>query len=208
MDQQPTQTVQKRRRYKFVVWISILLIGVCLGYLLYEYSPIGWLYFALRADHFRERVEALVPQYDKLNDTLMQLLPVYPEAVLLPQTQRQRRPGEQPWPPGGPDGPVTSRACFTADDSIEQVVAFYQDALERDGWRLVQVKVDGYGRFSRLLYTKDQACVELNRVCHARFESESKTVYQVEIYHDLNTLLDFPDIPKVIYWNEDVGHCP
>lgn len=207
MDQRPTQLPQRRRLRRLAIMVGALLISMGLGYLLYEYSPIGWLYYMLRADHFRHRTEALVPEYDRLNDALMNSLPVYPGATLLPQSQQRKGPGEVA--PGGPAYPRLLQVCFSTDDSMEQVAAFYQDVLGKEGWKLVSESVGYYDKkLNRQTYARGRACVKIDRFCPSEFGSEDGTTYQVTTYYDLNTLLHFPDIPRTIYWLEDVEHCP
>ena len=197
MAQQSTPGTRKRHLRKPEVLIGILLISVGLGYLLYEYSPVGWVYYALRSKHFLKRVEALVPQYDQLNDELLQSLPVYPGATPLPQTVRRWGPGEQA--PGGPAGPRHLWICYSTSDTLNQVRTFYQNELEKNGWKLIQELEQ--------TYNKDNACVDLHHSCWGELETGGQTDYQVIVYHDMNTLLGFPDIPKIIYWSH-LDSCP
>jgi hypothetical protein len=205
MDQRPAQPTQRRRLRRIAIPICALLIVLALGYLLYEYSPIGWIYYMLRANYFRHRAEALEPAYDKLNETLLQSLPVYPEATPLPQTQVRQGVGQRA--PGGPVGSTTLRRCFSTDDSVDQVGEFYENALGKEGWKSVRKQVDKYGHFFYQIYAKDQACIDLGGYCDAHFERETKTVYQIEVSHDLNMLLGFPDIPRIVYWTGEVERC-
>jgi hypothetical protein len=198
MNQQSAPETRKKQRRVLALSLGVLFLSVGLCYVLYEYSPLGWIYFSLTSDHFLERVETLVPEYHELNDAVMQSLPIYPEATLLPQTQRWEGPSYNPAPPGGPGSPPYLWVCFSTNDTLEEVGEFYQKALEQDGWKLNQ----NTGAFNR-----GQACVMLTR-CWAEVETESKLVYQIRVYHDINTLLDFPRIPKIMYWLEDVEHCP
>ncbi len=204
MDSRPAQPTHRCRLRKLETLVGALLISVGLGYLLYEYSPIGWVYYMLRADHFRHRVEALVPEYDRLNETLLQSLPVYPGAILLPQTQISKGPGQRA--PGGPAEPRFLKVCFNTNDSMEQVSAFYQNALEKDGWELVRKEVDWRGHFLRQAHAKDQACFKLSDMCDFG-SSGGRTAFQIEVAHDLNVLLGFPDIPKIVYWTGEVDRC-
>jgi len=205
MDPRPAQPTQRRRLRRLTILVGALLISMGLGYLLYEYSPIGWVYYMLRADHFRHRAEVLEPEYDRLNETLLQSLPVYPGATLLPQTRVRQGVGQRA--PGGPAGSTTLRICFSTDDSMDQVGAFYENVLGKEGWKSVRKQVDRYGHFLYQIYTKDQACINLDGYCDAHFERVKKTVYQIEVFHDLNMLLGFPDIPKIVYWTGEVDRC-
>jgi hypothetical protein len=197
MDRQSTSKARKRRWRSVMLSFGALLSAIlCCG--LYEYSPAGWLFYYLTASSFEDRVQALVPEYDQLNDELWQSLPMYPHATLVPESQRRGGPGSHPVPPGGPAEPRYLQACFSTDDSLEQVAEFYQDELAQDGWKLSR----GIGAFN-----KDQACVMLD-FCLSKFESDEKVTYEVTVYYDLNVLLGFVHIPKIMYWLEAVGHCP
>ena len=205
MAKQSTPGTRKRHLRKPEVLIGILLISVGLGYLLYEYSPLGWVYYALRSKHFLKRVEALVPQYDQLNDELLQSLPVYPGATPLPQTVRRWGPGEQA--PGGPSGPRHLWICYSTSDTLNQVRTFYQNELEKNGWKLIREVVDRDGIPFEQTYNKDHACIVFYDSCLHKLGIGGKIVYQVFVYHDMNTLLGFPDIPKIIYWSH-LDSCP
>ncbi len=207
MAQQSTPVTRKRHLRKPEVLIGILLISVGLGYLLYEYSPVGWVYYALRSKHFLKRVEALVPQYDQLNDELLQSLPVYPGATPLPQAARRRGLYEHPWPPGGPAEPRSLWVCYSTSDTLNQVRTFYQNELEKNGWKLIRERVGCDGTPLEQTYNKGHACVDLYHSCLYGPETTSKTDYQVIVYHDMNTLLGFPDIPKIVYW-DTIDSCP
>lgn len=207
MNQTSTPVTPKRHLATLVLWLTSFIISAGLCYALYEYSPIGWIYYTLRTDHFKQRVAAHAPEYNELNDALMQSLPDHPAATPIPQTHKQQLPWENPRPPGGPVGLVSSRVCFQTEDSMEQVYAFYQDALEKDGWRMVWENVDKYGYPLEQFCAKDLACVYLRSVCNTEFEYEKKTVYEVIVYHDPNILLRYPGIPRIVYWTEDVNHC-
>jgi hypothetical protein len=186
---------------------ALLSAILCCG--LYEYSPAGLLFYYLTASSFEDRVQALVPEYDQLNDELWQSLPMYPHATLVPESQRRNGPGYRPAPPGGPAEPRYLQACFSTDDSLEQVVEFYQDELERNNWKVFQEEVGYDGQFVEQEYTKDRACISLYQPCLSpEYKSDGKTVYQVTVYYDLNVLLGFPRIPKIIYWLRDVISCP
>jgi hypothetical protein len=197
MEQQSTPVTRRRRRTLALSLAAILLsAGLC--FVLYEYSPVGWVLYFLTAPTFDDRAEALVPEYDRLNDELWESLPRYPRATLLPESQQRAGPGHHPVPPGGPAYPRHLTACFSTGDTLQEVDEFYQKALEQDGWKPNQ---DTGG------FYKGQACVRLN-FCSTEFESEFITVYEVAVYHDLNVLLGFPRIPKIIYWLGEVRHCP
>ncbi len=204
-----SSSTTRKRRFRALAFAlgAILLSLVCCG--LYEYSPVGYLFYYLAAPIFEERAEALVPKYDKLNDELWQSLPVYPQATLVPESQKQRGPGYGPVPPGGPAWPRSLEACFSTDDSMEQVAGFYHDALERDDWKVFEEFISDDDEFMRRGYTKDQACIRLHYVCWSDIKSKGgETVYRVTVYYDLNVLLGIFHIPKIIYWGEGVGHCP
>jgi len=207
MAQQSTPGTRKRHLRKPEVLIGILLISVGLGYLLYEYSPLGWVYYALRSKHFLKRVEALVPQYDQLNDELLQSLPVYPGATPLPQTAGRGGLYEHPWPPGGPAEPRSLRICYSTSDTLNQVRTFYQNELEKNGWKLIRELVGRDGTPFEQTYNKDHACIVFYDSCLHKLGIGGKTVYQVFVYHDMNTLLGFPDIPKIVYW-DTIDSCP
>jgi hypothetical protein len=208
MDKQSTSKARKRRWRSVMLSLGALLLSVTLCCGLYEYSPAGLLFYYLTASSFEERAEALVPEYDQLNDELWQSLPTYPHATLVPESQRRKGPGYRPVPPGGPGYPRYLYICFSTDDSMEQVVTFYQDTLEKNGWKMFQERIGYDGQFLHRRYTKDRACVALGHACSPEFELDDRTVYEVAVYHDLNVLLGFPRIPKIIYWLEDVEHCP
>jgi len=200
MDQRPVQPLRKWRIRRVEMLIGVLLIGVGLCYLLYEYSPIGWIYFMLRVDHFQHRVEALTIEYDELNDALLESLPIYPEASQLLQTQGRG------WS-GVPVGPRSLWVCFSTDNTTEQIAAFYQDKLEKNGWKSIREITGRQGELLHQLYTKDNACIGFHHTCWDEFERDGKRVYRVNVYHDLNVLLDFPDIPRIVYW-QTIDSCP
>jgi hypothetical protein len=208
MAQPPSPQARTRRPRLLILWLGVLVLGVGLCYILYECSPAGWVYFVVTSEDFSRRAQALAPEYDQLNDDLLQSLPVYPDASLLPESLMQRGPGHNLWPPGGPAEPRALEACFRTRDSPEQVAAFYQDVLDEKGWNLFKEVLDYDGNFVRRGYSKDRACIELHSHCILGSESDGETAYQIRVYYDLNVLLGFPHIPKFMYWLDEVAHCP
>ena len=101
--------------------LGILAFSVVFLYVAYEFTPVGWLYYTLRSDRFDGRVAALVPEFNILNDTVMESLPVYPGATQMPETQRRQMPWENRWPPGGPPGLISLSACFKTDATMSQL---------------------------------------------------------------------------------------
>jgi hypothetical protein len=181
--------------------LAALVVSVVAGYLLYEYSPAGWFFYALRWEWFEQRVEERLPEYDRLNDETLASLPMYPGATLLPDSQTRKGPDEAAGIVSGLGGPPYLYACYGTDDTYEQVEAFYLDALEDRGWREIRSTADA-------AYSKDHACVSLHNFCLARVRSEREAVYQVTVFHDLNLLLGPLDIPRIIYWLGYVSSCP
>jgi hypothetical protein len=168
--------------------------------LLFHYSPLGWLYVSLNSKNIYEQAVQAAPEFDKLNDELMQSLPIYPRATSLPQIQARRGPGPYDGAfAAGPSGPRTLSVCFATDDSMEQVAAFYHHTLKADGWKPVRVSL------FKERYTKNQACIDLYSQCF-EVESDARTVYRVKVFYDLNVLLPFPGLPKV--WDGGVSRCP
>jgi hypothetical protein len=208
MAQPPPPKAPTRRPRLFILWLGALVLGVGLCYILYEYSPAGWVYFVVTSEDFARRAQALAPEYDQLNDDLLQSLPVYPDATLIPESLTKKGPGHNSWLPGGPAEPRNLRACFRTHDSPEQVAAFYQDVLDEKDWKVSEELLDRDGEFIQRTYTKDGACVVLYRRCILGSESDGETAYQIRVYYDLNVPLGFPHIPKFMYWLDEVAHCP
>ena len=188
--------------------IGILAISVFILYLSYTYTPVGWLYYTLRSDRFEGRVAALVPEFNSLNDAVMASLPAHPNATLIPETRTRQMPWEDRWPPGGPPGLVSLSACFKTDATMSQMYDFYQAELEDKGWTLERKNSDKYGYPLKQLFSKDQACVYMRSVCNTECEYGQKAIYEIVVYHDLNALLRFPNIPQIVYWLEDINRCP
>jgi hypothetical protein len=206
MAQPPSPKARTRRPRLLILWLGTLVLGVGLCYGLYEYSPAGWVFFALTSGDFDKRAQALAPELQRLNDDLLQSLPTYPRATLLPDSRRRWGVNGSPWPPGGPQPPVL-HVCFGTNDPLEQVGAYYQDVLEKEGWEVSQERRSDDGGLYRE-FTKDRGCVVLERYCLSVNQSGAKTVYGITVYHDLNLLLGFPDVPKIMYWLDEVRHCP
>jgi hypothetical protein len=188
--------------------LGILVFSVVLLYVAYEYTPVGWLYYTLRSDRFERRVAALVPEFNRLNDAVMESVPAHPNTTLMSETRTRQMPWEWRWPPGGPPGLVSSSACFTTDAPLSQVYEFYQTELESKGWTLERKSVDKHGYPLKQLFSNDQACVYMRSVCNTECEYDHKAIYEIVVYHDLNALLRFPNIPQIVYWLEDINRCP
>ncbi len=91
---------------------------------------------------------------------------------------------------------------------MSQIYEFYQDELESNGWTLEKKNVDKYGYPLKQLFSKDRACVYMRSVCNTEYQSDQMAVYEIVVYHDLNALLPFPNIPQIVYWLEDINRCP
>jgi hypothetical protein len=188
--------------------LGILVLSVVFLYVAYKYTPVGWLYYTLRSNRFEGRVAALVPEFNRLNDAVMESLPVHPNATLMPDTQRRQMPWENRWPPGGPPGLVSLSTCFKTNAPMSQIYVFYQDELESKGWALEKKNVDKHGYPLKQLFSKDQACIYMRSVCNTECEYDQKAIYEIVVYHDLNALLRFPNIPQIVYWMGGGNHCP
>ncbi len=75
--------------------LGILVFSVVFLYVAYEYTPVGWLYYTLRSNRFEGRVAAMVPEFNQLNDAVMESLPVHPNASLISETRRRQLPWEK-----------------------------------------------------------------------------------------------------------------
>ena len=208
MKQKPSQALGRAYFDSPSLSLGILVMSVIFLFLSYDCTPVGWLYYTLRSDHFDGRVAALVPEFNRLNNAVMESLPKHPNTTLMPETRIRQMPWESRWPPGGPPGLVSLSACFETDATMSQIYDFYQAELEDKGWILERKSSDKYGYPLKQLFSKGQACVYMRSVCNTECEYDQKAIYAIVVYHDLNALLRFPNIPQIVFWLEDINRCP
>jgi hypothetical protein len=204
MEQPATDTDGQRRFRRVEVLVGGVLLSIGLCWLLYEFSPLGWVLYAIRSGYYTHALRTLEPEYDKLNSALLESLPAYPGATPLPETEARVGPEWNFIPSGGPSAPRDLSLCFKTTDSVEQVIEFYQRELEQNGW-VFDKEIE---RFGVRQYTKGQACFAWASWCTSDVDLKGETGYEVIVSHDPNVLLPFPKIPRIVYWFSGGAQCP
>jgi hypothetical protein len=188
-----------RKRWLLVLGLLILLPGLCC-FVSYQLTILNDFYFLVFGRHYYDRAIALIPEFDRLNDQLMTRLPLYPDAVLLPEEQRRSGPGANEFPVA-PGGPRVLSFTYVSNDSMEAIIGFFKSELAERGWKLARVVEYAPVQFT-WIFAKDSACIDISYWPTEvdKLPPGYRTFYEVRVYYDLNVLLGFPGVPN--------GGCP
>jgi hypothetical protein len=156
-------------------------------------EPLRGILYWVVGPYWDSRAQSKVPEFDHLNDELLARIPTYPNATRIPGVEERWGPYIGPLSSSSPAQPRTLEVCFSVDASFEQVGAFYENILIKEGWELT------YSSYRSVLgwsFVKGKACIWIGQC------TIDGKAYTLRVYHDLNTLVGFPPVPDKTcpYW--------